>query len=88
MLQVLTGVSWLWRIAAGRGGYHGHAPRLVGDASQQRRPRHRSRQGIFGDRVFAAVLDAGESESGASVHLVDTEYDIGESLSPRTSVRA
>ena len=42
----------------------------------------------FGDRVFAAVLDAGESESGASVHLVDTEYDTGESLSPRTSVRA
>ena len=43
---------------------------------------------MFGDRVFAAVLDAGYTESGASVHLVDTEYDTGESLSPRTSVRA
>ena len=32
---------------------------------------------MFGDRVFAAVLDAGESESGASVHLVDAEYDTG-----------
>ena len=32
-------------------------------------------QEMFGDRVFEAVLDAGESESGASVHLVDTEYD-------------
>jgi methionyl-tRNA formyltransferase len=33
-------------------------------------------------------LTRGESESGASVYLVDTEYDTGESLSPRTSVRA
>jgi phosphoribosylglycinamide formyltransferase 1 len=34
-------------------------------------------QGMFGDRVFEAVLAGGESESGASVHLVDTEYDTG-----------
>ena len=34
-------------------------------------------QGMFGDRVFEAVLAAGESESGASVHLVDGEYDTG-----------
>ena len=34
-------------------------------------------QGMFGDRVFEAVLAEGESESGASVHLVDTEYDAG-----------
>jgi phosphoribosylglycinamide formyltransferase-1 len=33
--------------------------------------------GMFGDRVFAAVLAQGESESGASVHLVDAEYDTG-----------
>ena len=33
--------------------------------------------GMFGDRVFDAVLAAGESESGASVHLVDAEYDTG-----------
>lgn len=33
--------------------------------------------GMFGDRVFEAVLAAGESESGASVHLVDAEYDTG-----------
>jgi phosphoribosylglycinamide formyltransferase-1 len=32
-------------------------------------------QGMFGDRVFEAVLAAGEPESGASVHLVDAEYD-------------
>lgn len=34
-------------------------------------------QGMFGDRVFEAVIAAGESESGASVHLVDGEYDTG-----------
>ena len=33
--------------------------------------------GMFGDRVFEAVLAAGESETGASVHLVDAEYDTG-----------
>ena len=34
-------------------------------------------RGLFGDRVFEAVLAAGESESGAAVHLVDAEYDTG-----------
>jgi phosphoribosylglycinamide formyltransferase-1 len=34
-------------------------------------------RGMFGDRVFEAVLAGGESESGASVHLVDAEYDTG-----------
>jgi phosphoribosylglycinamide formyltransferase-1 len=34
-------------------------------------------QGMFGDRVFEAVLASGETESGASVHLVDAEYDTG-----------
>ena len=34
-------------------------------------------QGMFGDHVFEAVLAEGESESGASVHLVDAEYDTG-----------
>lgn len=33
--------------------------------------------GMFGDRVFEAVLAARESESGASVHLVEAEYDTG-----------
>ena len=32
---------------------------------------------MFGDRVFEAVLAAGDSESGVSVHLVDAEYDTG-----------
>jgi phosphoribosylglycinamide formyltransferase-1 len=34
-------------------------------------------QGMFGDRVYEAVLAGGEPESGASVHLVDAEYDTG-----------
>jgi phosphoribosylglycinamide formyltransferase-1 len=34
-------------------------------------------QGMFGDRVFEAVLAWGEAETGASVHLVDAEYDAG-----------
>ena len=32
---------------------------------------------MYGDRVFEAVLEAGEVESGISIHLVDTEYDTG-----------
>jgi phosphoribosylglycinamide formyltransferase-1 len=34
-------------------------------------------QGMFGDRVFEAVLAAREPESGVSVHLVEAEYDTG-----------
>jgi phosphoribosylglycinamide formyltransferase-1 len=37
-------------------------------------------QGMYGDRVHAAVLAAAEAESGASVHLVDAEYDTGRVL--------
>jgi formyltetrahydrofolate-dependent phosphoribosylglycinamide formyltransferase len=34
-------------------------------------------KGMYGERVHAAVLKAGEKFSGASVHLVDEEYDRG-----------
>jgi formyltetrahydrofolate-dependent phosphoribosylglycinamide formyltransferase len=34
-------------------------------------------KGMYGERVHAAVLEAGEKISGASVHLVDEEYDRG-----------
>lgn len=34
-------------------------------------------QGMYGDRVHAAVLESGETRSGVSVHLVDAEYDTG-----------
>ncbi|HUP00812.1 MAG TPA: phosphoribosylglycinamide formyltransferase, partial [Gemmatimonadota bacterium] len=39
-------------------------------------PAHGGR-GMYGDRVHRAVLEAGETTSGASVHLVDEEYDRG-----------
>jgi phosphoribosylglycinamide formyltransferase-1 len=40
-------------------------------------------KGMYGDRVFKAVLDAGDAESGVSVHLVDPEYDAGPVVSQR-----
>jgi phosphoribosylglycinamide formyltransferase-1 len=33
--------------------------------------------GMYGDRVFDAVLAAGEVETGISIHLVDADYDTG-----------
>jgi len=39
-------------------------------------PRHGG-QGMYGRRVHQAVLDAGETVTGASVHIVDGEYDHG-----------
>jgi formyltetrahydrofolate-dependent phosphoribosylglycinamide formyltransferase len=33
--------------------------------------------GMYGARVHRAVLESGASESGATVHLVDEEYDRG-----------
>ncbi len=37
--------------------------------------------GFFGHHVHQAVLDAGETESGATIHLVDADYDTGPLLS-------
>lgn len=37
-------------------------------------------QGMFGIHVHQAVLAAGESESGCTVHLVDEMYDHGETV--------
>ncbi|HJR54324.1 MAG TPA: phosphoribosylglycinamide formyltransferase [Gemmatimonadota bacterium] len=34
-------------------------------------------KGMYGERVHAAVLEAGDATTGASVHLVDEEYDRG-----------
>lgn len=38
-------------------------------------------RGMYGDRVHEAVLAAGEDVSGATVHVVDGEYDTGPILS-------
>lgn len=39
--------------------------------------------GMYGERVHAAVLEAGETESGVTVHLVDEVYDHGPIVAQR-----
>ena len=45
-------------------------------------PRHGGK-GMFGHRVHQAVLAAGETESGCTVHLVDDQYDHGATILQR-----
>lgn len=40
-------------------------------------------QGFYGDRVHEAVLAAGDTVSGCTVHLVESEYDSGRILGQR-----
>ena len=40
-------------------------------------------QGMYGRRVHEAVLAAGEVETGATIHLVDGEYDAGSIIAQR-----
>lgn len=40
--------------------------------------------GMYGMRVHRAVLEAGEKESGCTVHLVDNEFDHGRVLAQAT----
>jgi formyltetrahydrofolate-dependent phosphoribosylglycinamide formyltransferase len=40
-------------------------------------------QGMYGDHVHAAVIAAGERESGCTIHVVDEEYDRGPILLQR-----
>ena len=42
-------------------------------------PRHGG-HGFYGERVHQAILDAGDTETGATVHLVSGEYDTGPTL--------
>ncbi len=37
-------------------------------------------QGFFGRKVHEAVLDAGETVTGATIHLVELDYDTGPTL--------
>ncbi len=41
-------------------------------------------EGMYGIHVHTAVLEAGETETGATVHFVNEEYDKGEILLQRT----
>ncbi len=38
-------------------------------------------KGMYGMRVHEAVINAGETESGVSIHIVDEEYDTGPVIS-------
>lgn len=40
-------------------------------------------QGMYGDHVHAAVIEAGVATTGVSVHIVDDEYDTGRVLAQR-----
>lgn len=40
-------------------------------------------RGYYGDKVHQAVLAAGDTESGCTVHLVEPEYDSGRILAQR-----
>jgi phosphoribosylglycinamide formyltransferase-1 len=42
-------------------------------------PKHGGK-GMYGARVHEAVLAAGDSETGVTIHLVDEEYDHGETV--------
>jgi phosphoribosylglycinamide formyltransferase-1 len=51
-------------------------------------PKHGGK-GLYGRRVHQAVIDAGDAESGATVHLVDGDYDTGPILAQvRVPVRS
>ncbi len=45
---------------------------------------HYGGKGFYGDRVHQAVLEAGENQSGCTVHLVDGAYDTGQILGQQT----
>ena len=40
-------------------------------------------QGMYGQNVHQAVLEAGETETGVTIHLVNDEYDRGQILAQR-----
>ena len=42
-------------------------------------PRHGG-PGFYGSRVHQAVIESGDSETGATVHLVSDDYDMGKAL--------
>lgn len=41
-------------------------------------------QGMYGDNIHRAVLAAGESETGVTIHIVEDKYDSGPVLAQRT----
>lgn len=86
-LEILAAHAVDWIVLAG---YLKHVPKAVVAHYRNRilnihpalLPRYGG-PGMYGVRVHEAVLAAGDSESGASVHLVDEEYDHGPVVAQR-----
>ena len=38
---------------------------------------------MFGERVHQAVLDSGDAVTGVTIHVVESEYDVGPILAQR-----
>jgi phosphoribosylglycinamide formyltransferase-1 len=75
-LVCMAGFTALWRIPpAFEGRVLNIHPALL--------PKHGGK-GMYGDRVHRAVLAAGETVSGCTVHLCDNEYDHGPIILQRT----
>ncbi len=68
-LSVLAGFLCFWRLPP-------HHQGRVLNIHPALLPQHGGR-GMYGLRVHRAVLDAGDAESGCTVHMVDNEYDHG-----------
>lgn len=87
-LALLEGHRIDWVVLAG---YLKRIPREVVERYRHRilnvhpalLPKHGG-PGMYGERVHRAVLAAGERVSGASVHLVDEEYDRGPVVAQET----
>jgi formyltetrahydrofolate-dependent phosphoribosylglycinamide formyltransferase len=88
MLALLEGARVDWIVLAG------YLKRVPGEVVRRYRnrilnihpallPAHGGK-GMYGERVHAAVLKARERVSGASVHLVDEEYDRGPVVAQET----
>lgn len=41
-------------------------------------------QGMYGKKIHEAVLDAGETETGVTIHIVDDQYDTGPILAQKS----
>lgn len=74
-LVILAGFLSKWIIPAG------YAGRVI-NIHPALLPRHGG-QGMFGHHVHEAVIAAGESKSGCTVHFVTNEYDAGQVILQR-----
>src|SRR5688500_14648616 len=82
--RVVSALQWRLASTSCPGGIHEDARAPRPQDARRQAPQHSpcllprfGGPGMYGDRVFEAVLEAGEAESGVSIHLVEAEYDTG-----------